>query len=495
MRSLDCVLEALQCYRAWRPAPEWGGGGVYGLLYHRGSLVMTLAFDAETIVASSSCSIDRYDYSLVGSPPRSGGDTYNSVVAVDNTVYFGGWVHAPPDYRGGRLFFTNKYSHVHYYDMDNYEFGLLWSESIHDERLWAGEVTDLDYNPVTGDLLLARGDGHRNIGAYILTRGNGGWRAERLEAGTYLRLTLHDDKACYVEDVRWSTRGFKVTCFTLEDYRRDGGVAVEPEPVDGLGRVRYPRVGDVQSLHRSLYVAAKGLLAVVDPNPEGGGEWRVLRLLDMGCAFYAPFRSNMLPYLGGLLAAYNASTMATIVGTDEVPRDVQSASLRPPADTLLVYITPSSIRIVARLGLRVTSMTSMGGDILVAANTLPNLERYDATRTDWSVKTLAVLPSTIVTNTRPPPVTITLHGSQVGAGPFGGIPLEGYREARLLVKSSRQNKLTVVGYTPTGEVVDKESFGLNAGVNRIALDGYTPLLVSMKLEKHDPKALVVITMQ
>ncbi len=104
--------------------PEWGSGGVYGLLLHRGFLYYTLSFEARArFLDLKSCSVVEYDYGLVGPAPRSGGDTYNASTSVDGVIYFGGWVHAPAAWSpgagaggGGTVSFVNKYSHVHSFD-------------------------------------------------------------------------------------------------------------------------------------------------------------------------------------------------------------------------------------------------------------------------------------------------------------------------------------------------------------------------------------------
>ncbi|MEM0457738.1 MAG: DUF2139 domain-containing protein, partial [Sulfolobales archaeon] len=72
-------------------APEWGSGGVFGLKYHRGVLYFTLAFEAESFFIERDYQ-QRYKYDLVGPQPVSGGDTYGAVEAVDEKIYFGGWV-------------------------------------------------------------------------------------------------------------------------------------------------------------------------------------------------------------------------------------------------------------------------------------------------------------------------------------------------------------------------------------------------------------------
>ncbi len=167
-----------------RYGPEWGGsGGIFGLRYHRGgTLYFTLAFEAEAHFVDVKSGEEKvYDFTLLGDAPTSGGgDTYNAVETVDEFIYFGGWVHAPAVYRKDRrILFTNKYSHVHAYDTKEGTVKLLWKDSIHHETDWAGgEVSDIIYDPYNDRLLLAREDGHANLGVYSLDRKTG--KAEAL---------------------------------------------------------------------------------------------------------------------------------------------------------------------------------------------------------------------------------------------------------------------------------------------------------------------------
>jgi len=143
-------------------APEWGSGGIFGLKYYRGVLYYTLAFDAVSYFITDS-GVERYRFEQVGPLPTSGGDTYNAVEAVDDVIYFGGWVHAPAAYEGGEsslrgtISFTNKYSHVHLYDIGDRRISLLWKEGAGRGDEWAGEVSEIIYNPVQDELLIARG--------------------------------------------------------------------------------------------------------------------------------------------------------------------------------------------------------------------------------------------------------------------------------------------------------------------------------------------------
>ncbi len=125
---------------------------------------------------------------------------------------------------------------------------------------------------------------------------------------------------------------------------------------------------------------------------------------------------------------FNTPTAATVRGTDELHSSVQRSSRRSPAPTLLVYVTPSDMRIVGSLGARVTSMEALGDKVLLAWSTQPNFERYDATAADASVRGVAVLSQDALLAGRPPPLSIRVDPGWVGDRVFGGIPLYGYRE-------------------------------------------------------------------
>lgn len=210
------MLQGMRSYVSRRVSPEWGCGGVFGLTYTGRVLYYTLAFEAESFFHHGDCSITRYGFELIGKPPRSGGDTYNSATWVDDSTYFGGWLHAPASYRregrgSGVVVFSNKYSHVHEYNAAERRVRLLWLEGGGDPRLWVGEVTDLLYNPVRDSLLMARGDGHMNLGVYEADRRRGG--ARRVSGTRVLHGAVYMDHACFTIHGGWGGRP-GITCWT-----------------------------------------------------------------------------------------------------------------------------------------------------------------------------------------------------------------------------------------------------------------------------------------
>ena len=491
--GLECILSRLAALSARRVSPEWGCGGIFGLTYTGEVLFYTVAFDAVSYFHHFDCSVKRYGFELIGSGPRSGGDTYNAAVSVDDRIYFGGWVHAPAAYREsdkgfGEIVFSNKYSHVHVYDASEKEVKLLWAERGTDPRQWVGEVTDLLYNPVRDTLLVARGDGHVNLGVYEIDRGNGS--AKRVSPRRVLRGTIYMDHACFTMHHGWGGSP-GVLCLSLENYERGRVVEISDVrrvSVDNGGLYLY-RSGDIASLSTWLISFIRGGMITYDPF--GSEEPWFTRLLDFHYSPYGPLRSNALGVAGGLLVAFSASTHATIVGTDELPVEQQKASRTPPAPTLLVYVSPSNARIVAALGARVTSMALAGPYVLVATSTCPNLERYDAVKVDHGEKSITVFGHDLV-NASPPPVTIEVPGWVVEDSTWGGIPLTGYKEALMEIRSEKSTTLDVFTYTPMtrpgGAEIDR--YDIEPGRTVIDLSTHRGLVASFRLLRELPRAAI-----
>ncbi len=490
--GIDCIVSKLASRVPRTVSPEWGCGGIFGLTYTGEALYYTVAFDAKAYFHHDDCSTEIYGYEYIGEPPRSGGDTYNAATRVDNKIYFGGWVHAPAHYkpstRGiGEVLFTDKYSHVHEYDIAERKTKLLWSEKGTNPRLWVGEITDLLYNPLRDSLLVARGDGHINLGVYEIDRRKGS--SAQVTRTRVLRSAIYADHACFTLHHGWGgTPG--ITCLDLESYREYGIAISNPREISvDNGPLPIYRSGDIAALDTWIISLIRGGTITYDPlGPEK--PW-FTRLLDFHNSPYGPLRSNALSIGGGLLVAFNASTHSTITGTDELPPEQQRAARRPPAQTLLVYLSPPTARIIAALGVRVTSMALAGPYILVATNTCPNLERYDAIRIDYGVKTIQILRHDIVSST-PPSLVLNLPGWYVGDSHWGGIPLTGYREVILEIKTEKSTVLETYTYTlSTGPGnADREIHSINPGKNRVDLASNSGLIVSLRLRRALPKATI-----
>jgi hypothetical protein len=131
--------------------------------------------------------------------------------------------------------------------------------------------------------------------------------------------------------------------------------------------------------------------------------------------------------------------------------------------------------------------------VLLAYNTTPNLGGKDSTPIDGGVRGIMSVDEYSLISSSNPPLTIRVHGWAVGDSCFGGVPLTGYKEAELVVRSSKPNEIIInsydIGLPPLNYGSEKHK--LSEGVNRIDLRGYRNI-VSFKLEKLDADALISI---
>jgi len=482
-----------------RYGPEWGSGGIFGLKYHRGVLYYTLAFEAiANFIYVNEGRVRRYRFEQVGPLPTSGGDTYNAVEAVDNTIYFGGWVHAPAVYRGreeglaATISFVNKYSHVHAYNIDEDSIALLWKESLHHETDWVGEVSEIIYDEVNDRLILARGDGMINLGLYQIDRRGGDYK--QLSSKPALKGALLYDHMCFDILENWVQGASGVQCLDLVEgkvkYTYFGDVT--KRAIDG-GEAFYPLTGVVASAYGRLFLFVRGGVFVGNPIDESVEEVRFIRLFDFIKSGYNARRTMAKPVGGGVLVAFNAFSENIVKPMNEFEKILFMATNTIVAPSLLVYITPPTARIVAAFGARVTGIEVMENELLLACNTMANSGRYDAQPIDAGYRTLLPV-STSILNSQPPPVRITATGVQVENKVFGGIPLAGYKEPRLIIKSSKSNTLTIFEYdfSLPPQQAWRETEKLSSGKNVIDLHRFGNAIVSFKLEEQDPKALIHI---
>jgi len=459
--------------------PEWGSGGIFGLRFHRGVLYFTLSFEAKAYFLADDWEMV-YDFSLVGSGPRAGGDTYNAVAAVDDEIFFGGWVHAPVSYNGGRrvLSFVNKFSHLHVYDVSENRVDLLWKECAGQRSTWAGEVSEILYDGVGHRLLVARGDGFRNLGVYSYDLG------KRKMTGLTDRAAL---KGTVFLDYAVFNRGGLffdgLQCVDLVsgevlnvDVERGGRVSR-----DGVG-VGNPRVlGSIGVASMRVLAFVKGGVFVGNPLEESGGEplMTFVRLFDFPLSQCSPFRSNCLPVRGGLLVAYNSLPDSLVM---------KRCVVMP---TLLVFVAPPMVKVVGVFGARVTSMEKVGSKILVAGNTTPNTAKPNAV--DGGYREVSVLHDDVIDG-KPPAYHVSLSGEVVRDGVWGGFPLIGYKNAYLKVFLSRSNGLKVFEYDlelPTAGEPLVTSYELGEGKNVIDLRGFHGI-VSFMFDKRDDNSIIFV---
>jgi hypothetical protein len=465
-----------------RLGPEWGSGGIFGLRHHRGVLFFDLAFEAQAHFVEGDHEIV-YPFDLVGPGPRSGGDTYNAVEAVDDEIYFGGWVHSPAVYNGrkeagGTISFRNKFSHLHAYDIKERKVRLLWTDTLKQESEWAGEVSEVIHDPVGDGLVIARADGHRNLGIYSADRKEG--KVERISDLPGLKGTHFLDYLCFDVQHDW-TRGMEAIQ-TLDLVTRKWAVVpleYSSISIDG-GAVRSPSPGCAVSAYSNVFFFVKGGVVVGDPvdNPR---EMRFLRLFDFKTP-YAPTRTMAKSVVGGVMVAFNAYSH----GSRRPGSGPDSSPIAGPS--VLLYITPPQARIVGAFGARITGFEKKGGEILVAASNEANLGSGDATPLDTGYRDLSVFDLGRLLDASPP-VTFHALGSLVGNETWGGIPIDGHRTSILLCDVSHANTLTINEYQLSlpVPVARRERFELNPGRNRLDLSSFHGV-VSFKLETKDPES-------
>lgn len=482
-----------------RYGPEWGSGGIFGLKYHKGVLYFTLAFEAEAYFIKDG--ITRiYDYGLVGLGPRSGGDTYNAVEAVDSKIYFGGWVHAPASYRIMDNYiaidFRNKYSHIHSYDVDDDKISLMWKESAGLESEWVGEVSSIIFDPLNTRLLISRADGSKSLGVYAMGLSDG--KLELLSDKPSLKGTLIGDMACFDISIgidgifgiqcmdlvrgRWS---FRYLPNNLKDISVDGGEVVRPL-----------MVGSMASAYGRLFIFVRGGVIIWDPAEDVGNDLSFVRLYDFNYKDYGPLRTNHLVVGGGILIPFNSYVHGIFRPIKPELKSIARVINYIPTNSYLIYVTPPAVKVVASLGTRITSIEHMGSKLLIAANTAANLGNHDATPFDIGERDLISIDMDTVLTNRPSSDIIKVLGKDVGNRVWGGIPLNNYKEARMYINASKDNTLKVyeydLGLPPS--MLNVDVLSIDAGKNYIDLSNYAGI-VSFKLSEEDAKAVIYLILR
>ncbi len=458
--------------------PEWGSGGIFGLKYHRKTLYFTLAFEAKAHFLTESRETI-YDFSLVGSPPRSGGDTYNAVTAIDEKIYFGGWVHAPASYNRERreLSFITKYSHLHAYDISNDEVELLWKEGARQKTTWAGEVSEILYDEMEHRLLIARGDGFRNLGVYSYDLDNR--KMSSLTNSAAIKGTIFLDHAIFNQGGLFFN-GLQCVDLNSGKVLKIDLDRTEKASRDGAG-IENPRIlGNIGTTSMNIAVFVKGGIFMGNPleQREKESAMTFIRLFDFPLSQCSPFRTNCLPVRGGLLTAYNS--LPDMLG-------LKRSVVMP---TLLVFVSPPMVKIVGVYGARITSLEKFGSKILVASNTTPNTAKPIAM--DSGYREITVLNDDII-DRRPPAYYLTLRGNIVKDKVWGGFPLAGYKNASLKIIASKSNKLTVFEYNTELPVAGEPlitKYHLKEGKNIIDLKGFH-CMTSLKFEKTDDQSIIL----
>jgi len=473
-----------------RYGPEWGSGGIFGLRYYKDTLYFNLSFEGEAHFIDSEGDMT-YNYNLIGPSPVSGGDTYNAVDTVDDQIYFGGWIHAPTVYdRIGEkraISFVNKYSHVHEYNIKERKIRLVWKDGINSKTDWAGEVSEIVYNPVEDRLLLARADGHANLGIFSLNRKNS--EILQISSDPGVKGTLFLDNACFDISSIGDIIGLQCLDLSNNKWSKLKIEDLSKISVDG-GSCFKPFVGCMTSAYSRLFVFVKGGAIIGNPLDYNKESLRFIRLFDFGYSGYSPSRTVALPVGGGILTAFNSFTHGFINPLNEVESRNAETVNTIIGPTVLIYLTPPVARIVGSFGARITSIETIGDKILVGTNTSANLARFDATPIDTGYRDILALDNSLLLS-NPPAVSYSIPGKRVSNLNWGGIPLFGYKNPKLILQTSKDNKLSIYEYDIGLPVQEAETitFDIKAGKNVVNLDDYDRIL-SFKFEEEDPKAMI-----
>ncbi|MEM1526223.1 MAG: DUF2139 domain-containing protein [Ignisphaera sp.] len=479
-----------------RFGPEWGSGGIFGLKYYKGVLYFTLAFEAVANFTTDH-GVKKYSFDLVGPSPRSGGDTYNAVEAVDEYIYFGGWVHSPAIYVGretigAQISFKNKFSHVHAYNVYEDEVKLLWKEGLEHEMEWVGEVSEIIYDPINDRLLFARGDGMVNLGVYQINRRGGDYK--KLSDFPAQKGSYFYDHVCFDMFKDWVNGVVGIQCVDLVEnkirYLELGDIRKRSlDSGDAILRL----TGVATSAYGRFFTFIRGGILIGNPIDETIEPISFYRLFDFGYAAYSPRRTMAKTFAGGILTAFNSYSEAIIKPTNEYEVLLARSSNTIVGPSVLLYIAPPTVKIIATLGARITGFEIVEDKIVLAYNNMANTFRYDATPIDAGFRGFMVLDHDIV-HREPPPVRFNIKGFQVGCRTFGGIPLTGYKEPTMKILSNKNNKLYVYEYDlslPPTEA-QQTTYSLTKGVNIVELKNYKNSIVSFRLDEEDPQAIIKI---
>ncbi len=480
-----------------RAGSEWGSGGIFGLKYHMNVLYFTLSFEAEAyFLTDNKFKVYRYDF--VGPSPRSGGDTYNAVEAVDDRIFFGGWVNSPVGFKVinnyGRIDFTNKHSHIHSYNVYEGVVTLLWKESAGLEDRWVGEVSSLVFDPLNIRLLVSRADGSMSLGVFSLNLSSN--KMELLSDKPSMKGAILGDTACF--DVSIGLDGIHgIQCL---DLIRGGWTYkwlskdLKEISVDGEGVVRPLQVGSIAAAYGRLLTFVRGGVIILDPS-EGDEGLYFVRLYDFCGKDYGPLRTNHVVVGGGVLIPFNTYTHGILKYREELKNVSRTINYIPTTSNLL-YITPPKIRVIGSFGARITSVEHLGTKLVLGCNTMANLGVDDSVPYDIGERDLIFIDMDNVLRRCDDLNIIKVTGNIVGNNAWGGIPLNNYRKALMYVKAGKDNYLRIfdydIGLPPT--LHSSDTVDIDVGKNFVDLSNYNNI-VSFKFESEDPRAEIYISLR
>lgn len=476
-----------------RAGPEWGSGGIFGLKYHMNTLYFTLSFEAEAYFFTDN-KFKVYRYEFIGPDPRSGGDTYNAVEAVDNKIFFGGWVNSPVGFKDGRINFTNKYSHIHSYDVYEEKVTLLWRESAGLEDRWVGEVSSLVFDPLNIRLLVSRADGSLSLGVFSLNLSDN--KMELLSDKPSMKGAILGDTAYF--DISIGLDGIygiqRLNLIRGEWMYKWLSKDLKEISVDGEGVVRPIQVGSIAAAYGRLFIFVRGGIIILDPS-EGDEGLYFVRLYDFCRKDYGPLRTNHVVVGGGILIPFNTYTHGVLRYSKELGNISRTINYIPTTSKLL-YIIPPTVRIIGSFGARITSVEHLGTKLILGCNTMANLGPDDSTPYDIGERDLMFIDMDNVLRNYNNSNIIKIHGNIISNNAWGGIPLNNYRKALMYINASKDNYLKIyeynIGLPPT--LHNTDIIDIDAGRNFVDLSNYNNI-VSFKFEFEDPHAEVYINLR
>ena len=368
---------------------------------------------------------------------------------------------------------------------------LLWRECIAHESRWAGEISDIIYDPVNDRLLLARGDGHENLGIYSLSRSGG--RPSVISHNKTLKSFPLSDYACFDHTASWRGGVRAIQCLDLVENKLETFQLDYAKNSIDYNVAFFTQSGCAVSAYgKYMHFVGGGVLI---GNPIAGENMTFYRLFDFGLSGYGPLRTVALPVGGGILTAFNAYTHGILYPRTEEEKMFAEATNRIVGPMVLLYITPPQAKIVATLGARVTSIEKVGDKLLLGTSTTANYGALDAGPVDAGWKDVLAVDTNMLFKDSPP-ATFVVSGSQVLDMAWGGIPLFGYRYPKLVISASRDNMLTVYIYDISIPPLQAEEDRLKIarGRNVVDLSSFKGI-ISFKLEGEDERMRAKIILE
>ena len=196
------------------------------------------------------------------------------------------------------------------------------------------------------------------------------------------------------------------------------------------------------------------------------------------------------------MVAYNAYTHGILRTFTDEEKFIAERLDNIIGPSVLVYITPPIVRIVGVFGARITSMERVGNHLIVGTSTMANVGASNATPVDGGYKELIPLRVDDILKAKGIPLEYHLSGNIVLDLAFGGIPLYGYKNPRMILHASKENEIFVIEYNASMslEEAEKDQYKIEEGKNEIDLSTY-PGIVSFKLKNVDNKAKIRILLE